>query len=185
LALLQDADPVPLFALKLLSAIVERNPPLFTRQLRKQEPLLLPLIAENYQVGHPRLNRHTINILKSLLASRELTTQEILQYRLAEKTNLLLKHSSKQTNTPTSTMGDWCTEILLEVLQLLLTWLMEVVKVKVNEVSKMIDEVLGCFDLCVQLLNQSNASQDGTSVIVERSSQCLILMLQLYATCQN
>jgi len=113
--------------------------------------------------------------------------QEILQYRLAEKTHLLLKHSSKQSSTPTSTMGDWCTEILLEVMQLLLTWLMEVVKVKESEVSKMIDEVLGCFDLCVQLLNQSNASQDGqsTSVIVERSSQCLILMLQLYATCSN
>jgi hypothetical protein len=31
LCLLQDADPVPLFALKLLSAIVERNPPLFAR----------------------------------------------------------------------------------------------------------------------------------------------------------
>jgi len=67
LCLLQDADPVPLFALKLLSAIVERNPPLFARHMRKQDPLLLPLIADNYQVGHPRLNRHTINILKSVI----------------------------------------------------------------------------------------------------------------------
>lgn len=67
LHLLQDADPVPLLALRLLSAIVERNPPLFARQMRKQDPLLLPLIAENYQVGHPRLNRHTINILKSVI----------------------------------------------------------------------------------------------------------------------
>ena len=77
LALLQDSDPVPLFALKLLSAIVERNPPLFARQIRKQEPLLLPLIADNYQVGHPRLNRHTINILKSVISARELSMAEI------------------------------------------------------------------------------------------------------------
>lgn len=61
--------------------------------MRKQEPLLLPLIADNYQVGHPRLNRHTINILKSVISAKELSMQEILQYRLGEKTFLLLKQS--------------------------------------------------------------------------------------------
>lgn len=68
---------MPLYALKLLSSVVERNPPLFAKQMRKTDPLLLPLICENYQVGHPRLNRHTINILKSVIQSKELSLQEI------------------------------------------------------------------------------------------------------------
>jgi hypothetical protein len=74
-ALLQDAEPMPLYALKLLSAVVEKNPPLFARQLRRAE--LLPLVAEHYQVGHPRLNRHTINIVKAVVQSKELTLTEV------------------------------------------------------------------------------------------------------------
>ena len=40
---------------------------------------------------------------------------EIQQYRLGEKTYNLLKQIKSQAS-----VGDWCTEILLEVLQLLL-----------------------------------------------------------------
>ena len=76
---------------------------------------MLPLIADNYQIGHPRLNRHTINILKSVISARELSMTEIQQYRLGEKTYNLLKQIKSQAS-----VGDWCTEILLEVLQLLL-----------------------------------------------------------------
>jgi hypothetical protein len=94
--------------------------------MRKQDALLLPLIAENYQVGHPRLNRHTINIIKSVIQSKELSLTEIQQFRLGEKTHLLLKSalSSKQS------LGDWCSETLLDVLQLLLAALIDVVKTK-------------------------------------------------------
>jgi hypothetical protein len=147
LCLLQDSDPVPLFALKLLSSIVERNPPLFAKQMRKHDPLLLPLIAENYQVGHPRLNRHTINILKSVIQSKELSLQEVQHFRLGEKTYLLLKNSQVKQ------MGEWCTETLLEVLQLMLQALMDVVKVKEQEVAKLIEDVLNCFDMCVSMLS--------------------------------
>jgi hypothetical protein len=35
LSLLQDAEPLPLYALKLLSAVLERNPPFFAKQLRR------------------------------------------------------------------------------------------------------------------------------------------------------
>lgn len=105
---------------------------------------------------------------------------EIMQYKLGEKTYNLLKQSKLQAN-----VGDWCTEILLEVLQLLLGWLMEVVKVRENEVARLIDELLACFDMCVQLLNNGQAANESQQVVVDRASQCLILMLQLYATCQN
>jgi len=46
-------------------------------------------------------------------------------------------------------MSDWCTEALLDVLQLLLSSLIDVVKTKENEVAKLIDDLLNNFDLCV------------------------------------
>jgi hypothetical protein len=72
--ILADSDPVPLFGLKLLSAIVERNP-LFVQLFKQYQ--LVSTIVENFQVGHSRLNRHTINILKSMIESKELSFTEI------------------------------------------------------------------------------------------------------------
>ena len=59
----------------------------------KNYPALLPLIAENYHVGHPRFNRHTINILKSVIQSKELSLQEVQKFRIGEKTHLILKNA--------------------------------------------------------------------------------------------
>jgi len=61
---------VPLFGLKLLSAIVERCPA-FVQLFKRFD--LTRYISDNYMVNHSRLNRHTINILKSILESKELT----------------------------------------------------------------------------------------------------------------
>jgi hypothetical protein len=61
---------------------------------------------------------------------------------------------------------------------------MDVIKTKENEVAKLIEDLLNCFDLCVSLLSSSNSADPG-GLIVERASQSLILMLQLYATCQG
>ena len=58
---------------------------------------------------------------------------------------------------------------------------MDVVKAKESEVAKLIEDLLNCFDMCVSLMSTTG----DAGVIVERSSQCLILMLQLYATCQG
>jgi hypothetical protein len=55
-----------------------------------------------------------------------------------------------------------------------------VVKTRESELSKQIDEIFNNFDICVQLL-----SLQFEVNIVEKSSQCLIQMLQLYALCQQ
>ena len=68
---------MPLYALKLLSGILEKNPQPFTRYIKKNDPLLLSLIAEHYNVGHPLMNRHLINILKCIIQSKELTLAEV------------------------------------------------------------------------------------------------------------
>lgn len=171
---------MPLYALKLLSAIIERNPPLFTRQLRRTEPQLTKCLADFYQVGHPRLNRHTINILKSMIQSKELTLGELKLYRIGERTHQLLKASA--TGSVKGVIADWQTEILLDILHLTLAQLIEVVKLKEAEMASLIDDVLSSFDLCVQILGAA-ATQQFETQLVERASQCLILMLQLYALC--
>lgn len=68
--ILQDNDPVPLFGLKLLSAIVEKNPA-FVQLFKKFD--LVRYISDNYMVNHSRLNRHTINILKTIIEAKELS----------------------------------------------------------------------------------------------------------------
>ena len=58
-------------------------------------------------------------------------------------------------------MGDWCTEILLDVLQQLLASLIDVVSSREAEVARLIDEVLGSFDLCVTLLSSASLQSQG------------------------
>lgn len=85
----QDKDPVPLFGLKLLSAIVERNP-MFIQLFKKFD--LVRYISDNFMVNHARLNRHTINILKSMIESKELTFLELAQYKIIDKTHAIIKN---------------------------------------------------------------------------------------------
>jgi hypothetical protein len=48
---------------------------------------------------------------------------------------------------------DWCIEILLDIIQAILSQFNEVVKTREAEISKYIDEIFNNFDICVQLLN--------------------------------
>lgn len=65
-------------------------------------------------VNHSRLNRHTINILKSILESKELTFNELASYKIIDKTHEIIKNMLKNKQ-------DWCTEILLDIIHEILT----------------------------------------------------------------
>lgn len=93
-------------------------------------------------VNHSRLNRHTINILKSVLESKELSFKDLAQFKILEKTNAIIKNmlANKQ---------DWCTEILLDIIHELLSQFMEVIKTREGEVTQLIDELFNNFDICV------------------------------------
>lgn len=110
-SILSDNDPVPLFALKLLSAIIERNPA-FVPILSQFN--LFSLISEYYVVSHPRLNRHTIKIIKSMIEAKELSFQEYGYYKLIEKTHLVIKNMLQNKQ-------DWCIEILLDIIHEILS----------------------------------------------------------------
>lgn len=59
--ILEDQDPVPLFGLKLLSIIVERNSA-FIKILADLN--LIETVSSYFEDGHQRLNRYTIKIIK-------------------------------------------------------------------------------------------------------------------------
>ena len=72
--ILTDKDPMPLFGLKLLSVIVERNPA-FVAVLKKLK--LVGILMDYFAVGHAKFNTFTVKIVKQIVASRDLELAEL------------------------------------------------------------------------------------------------------------
>ena len=68
--LLVDEDPIPLYALKLLSAVMERSPAL----AMEAEPLgLLPLTVQFLRLDHPNNNIHNLRLIEALVQCGTMT----------------------------------------------------------------------------------------------------------------
>ena len=132
---------------------------------------VLQLITDFYQINHASLNKHTIIIVKALIEAKEISFAEMRDYRIIDKTYQLLK-------TMLANKHEWCIELLLDINHHLLSRFNEVVKTREKEIARHIDDIFSNFDICVQLL-----SDHFEVAIIEKASQCLIQMLQLYALC--
>ena len=175
-------DPIPMFGLRLLSSIIDSNPKLI-KQIKKLSSMtpdrstsFSQLLASFYQLNHPRLNRHTIQIMKSLINHRELTLPDLQQLSILPKTQELLTSMLQNKQ-------EWCLELTMDILHDLLTWFNEIVKGNESAIAYHIEEVFNNFEVCVQLLSQQSGGIGNVSLI-EKASQCLIQMLQLYAQSQ-
>lgn len=62
--ILSDKDPMPLFGLKLLSIIVERNQAFITILVKLN---LIPILLEYFEVGHSKFNAFTVKIVKNIV----------------------------------------------------------------------------------------------------------------------
>lgn len=87
--LLKDQDPVPLFGLKLLSIIVERNSAFISKL---EEIDLVATICSYFEDGHQRLNRYTIKIVKNIVESDTLEIEDINNLKIAEKANKIIEN---------------------------------------------------------------------------------------------
>jgi len=67
--ILTDADPMPLFGLKLLSVVVERNSA-FVVILNKLQ--LITVLFNYFEVNHPKFNAFTVKIVRAIIQSREI-----------------------------------------------------------------------------------------------------------------
>ena len=191
--LLSQSDPEPFYGQRLLSTILDKNRRLI-KVLRSlptapsnqegnngspeeakgnQGKTVLQLIADFYQVNHANLNKHTIIIVEALMEAKELSFAELREFRVIDKTYQLIK-------TMLTNKKEWCIELLLDINHHLLSRFNEVVKTREREIARHIDDIFSNFDIFVQLL-----SEHFEIAIIEKASQCLIQMLQLYAQCQE
>lgn len=65
---------MPLYGLKLLSVIVERNQA-FVTILKKLK--LISILLEYFSVGHLKFNAFTVKIVKQIVSSREVDLDEL------------------------------------------------------------------------------------------------------------
>ena len=75
---------MPLFGLKLLSVIVERNNA-FVTILKKLK--LISILIDYFAVGHPKFNAFTVKIVKQIVQSREVDLDELMKLNVLEKIN--------------------------------------------------------------------------------------------------
>ena len=109
--ILCDNDPVPVYGLRLLATIIERNPK-YIGVLKKAG--LERIVNEFYEVGSGKLNRHTISIMKALIEAKEFSLEDISQMQILPKTHQILKSMA-------SNRQDECIDTLLDLLKDLLT----------------------------------------------------------------
>ena len=91
--ILKDQDPVPLFGLKLLSVIVERNSAFITVLA---DINLISVICTYFEDGHQRLNRYTIKIIKNIVESDSLELEELNSLQIAEKAYQIIVNMLKK-----------------------------------------------------------------------------------------
>ena len=97
---------MPLYGLKLLSVIVERNQA-FVMILRRLE--LVSHIFEYFEVGHTKFNAFTVKIVRAIVASREIELTELLEMRIIEKLNKIMADV-------VATNMEWCGDHLLIII---------------------------------------------------------------------
>jgi serine/threonine-protein kinase ULK4 len=144
--ILKDIDPIPLYALKLLSAILDRCIS-FTTALKNLG--LVPLIIENFEGNNPKLNLHLISVVKKIIESREHSLEELGDLRLIEKVTSVMKVIQEQ---------DWCVDKMLDILYDLLALTADTLRTKKSEYSvlRITDPLSENLVSCIKILDFMN-----------------------------
>jgi hypothetical protein len=79
---------MPLYGLKLLSVILERNAA-FVMILKKLS--LTQVLLEYFSVGHAKFNAFTVKIVRAMVASREIPIEELLEHDIVTKLNKIMQ----------------------------------------------------------------------------------------------
>jgi hypothetical protein len=116
--ILSDADPMPLFGLKLLSVVVERNSA-FIVILNKLK--LIEVIFQYFEVNHQKFNAFTIKIVRAIIQSREIELIELMQMNVVQKMNGIFENVMRNNQ-------EWCTDNLLEIINEILHMASEIKK---------------------------------------------------------
>jgi hypothetical protein len=149
---------MPLFGLKLLSVVVERNSA-FVVILSKLK--LIDVLFSYFEANHPKFNAFTIKIIRAIINSREIDLQDLMDLKILDKMNGILK-DVMQSNQ------EWCTDHLLEIINEILHMASEIKKNNESDLStapqQIFDAFLVNFDFFMVLLKASDLT------IVERAA---------------
>ena len=121
--ILSDADPMPLFGLKLLSVIVERNSA-FIVILSKLN--LIEVIFQYFEINHPKFNAFTIKIVRAIIQSREIDLADLIALGVVDKMNGIFENVMRNNQ-------EWCTDHLLEIINEILHMASEIKKKQKSE----------------------------------------------------
>jgi len=108
--ILTDKDPMPLFGLKLLSVIVERNSG-FVAILKKLK--LIEILLEYFAAGHSKFNAYTVKIVRCIVAQKDVELEQLESASLVQRINEIME-------SVMSNHQEWCTDHLLEIMNELL-----------------------------------------------------------------
>ena len=163
--LLADEDPIPLYAIKLLSVILEQMP-VVVSMLHKQD--LIGEVLQDFHGDSHRLNAHLVKAVRTIVESKELALSDYERFGLVAKVGSVLEMVQQKDQ-------DWCIESLLNIVYELLfstaDWLR---KERSEETLGFAEPLLAWLPLCVKLMTV------GESATQERAMHCVTLMLQLY-----
>jgi len=109
---------MPLFGLKLLSVVVERNSA-FVVILNKLK--LIEILFQYFEVAHPKFNAFTVKIIRAIVQSREIELMEMVQMNIVEKMNGIFENVMRNNQ-------EWCTDHLLEIINETLHMASEIMK---------------------------------------------------------
>jgi hypothetical protein len=135
---------------------------------------LIPMIIENFEGGNPKLNLHLISVVKKMIESHELSLEELGQMGVIDKVSSVMRVIQEQ---------DWCVEKMLDILFELLTITTETLRNKRNEqaVVKITEPLCENFTSCTKILGFINEPVRFKQGVADKSANCLLLLLQLYA----
>lgn len=166
--LLRDQDPIPLYAQKLVSAVLDHCLA-FVSILKRHG--VLSLLLDDFEPTQTKLNAHIVSIVKRVVESKEVSLTELASMHLVSRLNAVIQYLSEQ---------DWCLELTLDILLELLFLTAE--QLRATRVDS--EAILACTQplvenlaFCVKLSQMSVSSRQE---LHEKASNCLALMVQLY-----
>mmetsp|Transcript_8196 Transcript_8196/g.16118 ORF Transcript_8196/g.16118 Transcript_8196/m.16118 type:complete len:1213 (+) Transcript_8196:4271-7909(+) len=161
--LLRDQDPIPLYAQKLVSAVLDHCLA-FVSILKRHG--VLTLLLDDFEPTQTKLNAHIVSIVKRVVESKEVSLTDLASMHLVTRLNAVIQYLSEQ---------DWCLELTLDILLELLFLTAE--QLRATRVDS--DAILVCtqplienLSFCVKLSQMPD--------LYEKASNCLTLIIQLY-----
>jgi serine/threonine-protein kinase ULK4 len=166
--LLKDTDPIPLYAQKLISAVLEHCLA-FVGILKRHG--LVTLLFEDFEPTQTKLNAHIISIVKRVVESKEVSLNELAAMQLIPRLNAVVEYLHEQ---------DWCLEVTLDILLELLVLTAEQLRAQRDNP----EAVLSCTQPLVENIGfcakLSIKPVGPTQEFAEKASSCLTMIVQLF-----